>query len=84
MSCGTTEGPYGHQKAPREPWYQVKSLSSVTPLYPNPSDVSSLMGHKEGRGVTIMTPAASGRGDETRSSRTSKSRHHNAIHTIKK
>ena len=41
------------------------------------------MGHKEGRGVT-MTPAASERGDETRSSRTSKSRHHNAIHTIKK
>ena len=51
----------------------------------NPSDVSSLMGHKEGRGVTVMTPAASERGDETRSSRTTKAqRHQAAIHTIKK
>ena len=59
-------------------------ISHTSEAKSDPSVVSSLMGHKEGRGVTIMTPAASERGDETRSSRTSKSRHQNAIHTIKK
>ena len=64
----------------------IKTLdrSSHTSEAKSDPDVSGLMGHKEGRGVTIMTRAASERGDETRSSRTSKSRHHNAIHTIKK
>ncbi len=59
--------------------------SHTTEAKSNPSDVSNLMGHKEGRGVTIMTPAASERGDNTRSSRTGKAeRHQTAIHTIKK
>ena len=64
----------------------IKTLdrSSHTSEAKSDPDVSGLMGHKEGRGVTIMTPAASERGDATRSSRTSKSRHQNAIHTIKK
>lgn len=64
----------------------IKTLdrSSHTSEAKSDADVSGLMGHKEGRGVTIMTPAASERGDATRSSRTSKSRHQSAIHTIKK
>lgn len=52
---------------------------------PKDSDVGNLMGHKEGRGVTIMTPAASELSDDTRGSRISQnSRHQNSIHTIKK
>ena len=64
----------------------IKNLdrSSHTSEAKSDPDVSGLMGHKQGSGVTIMTPAASERGDATRSSRTSKSRHQNAIHTIKK
>ena len=64
----------------------IKTLdrSSHTSEAKSDPDESGLMGHKEGRGVTIMTPAASERGAATRSSRTSKSRHQNAIHTIKK
>jgi len=46
---------------------------------------SELFGHKEDRGVTIMTPAASEVADETRSSRVNiTQRHKNAIHIIKK
>ena len=45
---------------------------------------SELFGHKEDRGVTIMTPAASEVADETRSSRINiSSKHQNAIHVIK-
>tara|TARA_R110002110_G_scaffold364406_1_gene574225 strand:+ start:712 stop:1038 length:327 start_codon:yes stop_codon:yes gene_type:complete len=45
--------------------------------------MSELFGHKEGRGVTIMTPAASEVADETRQGRINKSaRHQNAIHII--
>ena len=49
------------------------------------SNVGELMGHKEGRGVTIMTPAASEVADETRPTRVKiQQRHKNAIHIIKK
>ena len=45
---------------------------------------SELFGHKEGRGVTIMTPAASEKSDATRESRVNAPhRHQNAIHIIK-
>ena len=48
------------------------------------STVGELMGHKENRGVTIMTPAASELADETRSSNEQgSSRYDNAIHIIK-
>ena len=47
-------------------------------------EMSELFGHKEGRGVTIMTPAASEIADETRQGRIKQSaRHQNAIHIIK-
>lgn len=46
--------------------------------------MSDLFGHKEDRGVTIMTPAASEVADETRRIRVNQShRHQNAIHIIK-
>ena len=46
--------------------------------------VGDLMGHKEDRGVTVMTPAASELADETRSSRLqNSSRYDDAIHVIK-
>lgn len=49
------------------------------------STVGELMGHKEDRGVTIMTPAASELADETRPIRVENStRYTNAIHIIKK
>jgi|TARA_R110000765_G_scaffold123672_1_gene220680 hypothetical protein len=49
------------------------------------SDIGDLMGHKEGRGVTIMTSAASEVADATRPSRVKiNQRHKNAIHIIKK
>tara|TARA_R100001377_G_scaffold44302_2_gene25225 strand:+ start:1832 stop:2155 length:324 start_codon:yes stop_codon:yes gene_type:complete len=48
------------------------------------SQVGDLMGHKDSRGVTIMTPAASQLSDETKSKSKSASRHENAIHIIKK
>ena len=45
--------------------------------------INELFGHKEDRGVTIMTPAASEVADETRQSRINQSkRHQNAIHII--
>ena len=48
-------------------------------------DVGDLMGRKEDRGVTIMSPAASQLADETRGNRINKSTKHNdAIHIIKK
>lgn len=48
------------------------------------STVGELMGHKEDRGVTIMTPAASELADETRLDGVkSSSRYDNAIHIIK-
>ena len=48
------------------------------------TSMDELFGHKEGRGVTVMTPAASEVADDTRSSRVNQSkRHQNAIHVIK-
>jgi|TARA_R110000765_G_scaffold183133_1_gene289060 hypothetical protein len=48
-------------------------------------NITDLMGQKKGRGVTVMTSAASELSDETRSSRISQNdRHQNSIHTIKK
>ena len=48
------------------------------------STVGELRGHKEDRGVTIMTPAASELSDETRLDGVkSSSRYDNAIHIIK-
>ena len=45
--------------------------------------MGELFGHKEDRGVTIMTPAASEVADETRQGRINQSkRHKNAIHII--
>lgn len=45
--------------------------------------IGELMGHKEGRGVTIMTSAASEVADETRASRYNISKkHQDAIHII--
>ena len=47
------------------------------------SNIGQLMGHKEDRGVTIMTPAASEVADETRASRIGMSKkHQDAIHII--
>ena len=47
------------------------------------SNIGDLMGHKEDRGVTIMTPAASEVADGTRQGRVNQSkRHQNAIHII--
>ena len=62
----------------------TNKLSHTSEAKSKSSNVSDLMGHKEGRGVTIMTPAASELSDETRPSRTTKARHHDAIHKIKK
>lgn len=46
--------------------------------------VGDLMGHKEGRGVTVMTPAASELSDATRPNRLQdSSRYDKAIHIIK-
>ena len=60
------------------------SHSHITEAKKN-KDVSDLMGHKEDRGVTIMSPAASQLADENRSSRINKStKHSDAIHNIKK
>ena len=48
------------------------------------TSMGELFGHKENRGVTIMTPAASEVSDETRSTRINVSKkHRNAIHVIK-
>ena len=48
------------------------------------TSMGELFGHKENRGVTIMTPAASEVSDETRSTRINVSKkHQNAIHVIK-
>ena len=48
------------------------------------STVGDLMGHKEGRGVTIMTQAASEMADETRPVRVQNAkRYSDAIHIIK-
>jgi len=47
------------------------------------SNIGDLMGHKEDRGVTVMTPAASELADETRTSRIGISKkHQDAIHVI--
>ena len=55
--------------------------------YPKTKTVNDLMGHKEDRGVTIMTPEASEVADEVRVKRLSEvhisDRHKNAIHIIK-
>jgi IS30 family transposase len=46
--------------------------------------IGDLMGHKESRGVTVMTPAASELADATRPSRLKNaSRYDDAIHIIK-
>ena len=60
-----------------------RDTGHVSEATPEPADVGNLMGHKEGRGVTVMTPAASELSDDTRSSRISNKRHGNAIHKIK-
>ena len=47
------------------------------------SNIGDLMGHKEDRGVTVMTPAASEVADQTRASRIGISKkHQDAIHVI--
>lgn len=55
--------------------------------YPKTKTVNDLMGHKESRGVTIMSPEASQIADETRAKRLSKmniaDRHKGSIHIIK-
>ena len=55
--------------------------------YPKTKTMNDLMGHKESRGVTIMTPEASQIADETRAKRLSKmniaDRHKGSIHIIK-
>jgi len=61
------------------------SNTHVSEVKSKDSDITNLMGHKEGRGVTVMTPAASELSDDTRGSRISQnSKHQNSIHTIKK
>jgi predicted transcriptional regulator len=60
-----------------------KDTGHVSEVTPESNDVGNLMGHKEGRGVTVMTPAASELADDTRGSRVSSDRHNNAIHKIK-
>jgi len=56
---------------------------SVDEVQDEKSKIGDLMGHKEGRGVTIMTPAASEVADATRSNRVNVSKkHQNAIHVI--
>jgi predicted transcriptional regulator len=60
-------------------------MGHVDEVQDKKSDISELFGHKEDRGVTIMTPAASEIADETRSKRINvSSKHKNAIHIIKK
>ena len=60
-------------------------MEHVDKVQDEKSDMSELFGHKEDRGVTIMTPAASEIADETRSKRINiSSKHKNAIHIIKK
>jgi len=60
----------------------VNDTGHVSEAKQSPSEVGELMGHKDSRGVTIMTPAASQLSDETKSK--AKPRHSNAIHIIKK
>ena len=60
-----------------------KDTEHVSEATSKSDDIGDLMGHKEGRGVTVMTPAASELSDETRSSRISSKRHGNSIHKIK-
>ena len=56
--------------------------------YPKTKTINDMMGHKEDRGVTVMTPEASEASDEVRTKRLSEvnvsERHKNAIHIIKK
>tara|TARA_R100000008_G_C3577865_1_gene166418 strand:+ start:768 stop:1091 length:324 start_codon:yes stop_codon:yes gene_type:complete len=60
-------------------------MDHVDKVQDEKSDISELFGHKEDRGVTIMTPMASELADETRSKRVNvSSKHKNAIHIIKK
>tara|TARA_Y100000593_G_scaffold28444_1_gene56746 strand:+ start:10956 stop:11279 length:324 start_codon:yes stop_codon:yes gene_type:complete len=60
-------------------------MDHVDKVQDDKSDISELFGHKEDRGVTIMTPMASELADETRSKRVNvSSKHKNAIHIIKK
>ncbi|MAF25437.1 hypothetical protein CL634_07675 [bacterium] len=55
--------------------------------YPKTKTINDLMGHKESRGVTIMTPEASEVADATRAKRLSEmniaDRHKGSIHIIK-
>tara|TARA_R100001163_G_scaffold61502_1_gene51553 strand:+ start:1639 stop:1971 length:333 start_codon:yes stop_codon:yes gene_type:complete len=46
------------------------------------SDVSNLMGYND-RGSTVMTPAASERSDDTRTTRVNTGKYEGIIHTIK-
>ena len=71
-------------KASVEKHLAKEGLSHVDSNQEEKAPISELFGHKEDRGVTIMTPAASEVSDETRGSRVNKSnRHQNAIHIIK-
>ena len=59
------------------------SIKKHTQVQDDKSNIGQLMGHKEDRGVTIMTPAASEVADETRASRIGMSKkHQDAIHII--
>ena len=61
----------------------VKKHSKANTGSVDKTTIGELMGHKEGRGVTIMTSAASEVADETRASRYNISKkHQDAIHII--
>lgn len=63
----------------------TKDTDHITKVTDGSSTAGELMGHKEDRGVTIMTQAASEVSDETRGSRINKARNHDkSIHIIKK
>jgi len=70
-------------KASVEKHIAKNKTSHVDEAQDKKAPIRDLFGHKEDRGVTIMTPAASETADETRSSRVRQSqRHKNAIHII--
>jgi len=62
----------------------VKKDSHVADAKSSDAQISSLMGHEEGRGVTVMTPAASELSDDTRGARVSNKKSQTGIHVIKK
>ena len=62
-----------HMKASPKPKHTSEAKSD---------DAFSLMGHND-RGSTVMTPAASERSDETRTTRVNTGKYEGIIHTIK-